>query len=43
MNLPLKVNGGRDRKPNFVNFVGVLELSVGEWLREAESLVCGAG
>ena len=43
MNLLLKANQGKDRKPNFVNFLGVLELSVGRWLCEAESLECGDG
>ena len=28
VNFLLKANGGRDRKPNFVIFLGVLELSV---------------
>ena len=39
VNLLLTANAGRARKPNFVIFVGVPELSVGGWLREAESLV----
>ena len=44
MNLLLEANEGRDRKPNFVNFVGVLELLVGGyWQLETESLLYGGG
>lgn len=44
MNLLLEANEGRDRKPNSVIFVGVLELLVGGyWQLETESLLYGAG
>ena len=44
MNLLLEANEGRDRKPNFVNFVGVLELLVDGYKQlETESLLYGAG